>query len=76
MTKTDQKPTENRLKTDPLQDPDRRLNPKKRGGSVAEIEVLTLRAIQRFPRIFSDFPEVSLKFPGPPRGVSRFLWEA
>ena len=30
MTKTDQKPTENRLKTDPLQDPDRRL-PLRRG---------------------------------------------
>ena len=30
MTKTDQEPTENRLKTDPLQDPDRRL-PLRRG---------------------------------------------
>ena len=38
-TKTDQKPTENRLKTDPPQDPDRCL-PLRRGGSVAETKVL------------------------------------
>ena len=48
MTKTDQKPTENRLKTDPPQDSDRSLPLKKRGGSVAEIKVLILVTVELF----------------------------
>ena len=42
MSKTDRSPTKNRLKIDPLQDPDRRLPLRREGGSVAEIKVLKL----------------------------------
>ena len=45
MTKTDQNPTENRLKTDPPQDPDRCLPRKEREGSVAEMKVLMLERL-------------------------------